>query len=131
MKKIIILSISILLVSTVFARRVKADNPIPSFNVPVTNTASFQEQVTGPSNYVPTDEKRDMNVENGAGGNRPVQGNGAITVYVYRVDHSVILGPFIVSPGQTIRVTIDGYRWGVYAQTENPTIMSVWTNSEN
>ena len=129
MKKIIILTISILMVSTVFARRVKADNPIPSFNVPVTNTASFQELNAGLSNYAPTDEKRDMNVENGAGGNRPVPGNGSITVYVYRVDHSVILGPYIVSPGQTISVTIDEHKWGVYALAESPAIMSVWTNS--
>jgi hypothetical protein len=131
MKKIIILTISILMVSTVFARRVKADNPIPSFNVPVTNTATFQEQNTGVGNYVPTDEKRDMNIENGGGGNRPVPGNGTITVFVYRIDHSVILGPFIVSRGQTISVTIDDHKWGVYAVAESPAIMSVWTNSPN
>jgi hypothetical protein len=130
MKKIIILTISILMVTAVFARRVKADNPIPSYNVPVTNTASFQESVTGPSNYVPTDEKRDMNVSNDAGGgNRPINGASNIVVYVYRLDRSVVRGPFTVAPGQTITVLIDGNRWGVYAEAGSPTFMSVWAST--
>jgi hypothetical protein len=127
MKKIILLTVSILIVSAVFAR---AGNPIPSFNVPVSNKAYFQEDPTLPSNYVPTDEKRDMNVSNDTpGGHGPVgNGLGAIQVVIYRLDQSIVLGPFTISAGQTLTIPIDGERWGVAAQTSDPTYMSVWSS---
>lgn len=127
MKKIILLSISIMMMTAVLA---KGQNPIPSYNVPISKTASFSEnQSIGSGGY--KDEKRDVDVSNGASGNnRPIQGSPVLTVYIYRLDHSVVQGPFTIPYGTTITVTIDDQRWGVYAEASAPTFMSVWTNDE-
>ena len=128
MKKIFLLTISILMVTAVFAKAQGA-NPIPSYNVPVENKAYFQENKLIPSNYDPSKERRDMNVSNGGpGGNKNVPESSAVTVYIYRVDQSIVLGPFIVPAGETLTIQIDVYQWGVYTQTNNPTNVSVWTN---
>jgi hypothetical protein len=127
MKKIILLSISIMMMSAVLA---KGQNPIPSYNVPVSKTASFAEDTSTPGGNIQKDEKRDVNVTNGASGNRPIQGAPVLVVYIYRLDHSIVLGPFAVPYGETITVTIDDFRWGVYAETTAPTYMSVWTNDQ-
>ena len=129
MKKIFLLTISILMVTAVFAKA-KGANPIPSYNVPVENKAYFQEDNSILGNYDPSKEKRDINVSNdGPGGNRnvPVE-SSAVTVYIYRLDQSIVLGPFIVPAGETLTIPIDVYQWGVSTQTNNPTTVSVWTN---
>jgi hypothetical protein len=128
MKKILFLAISILMVTAVFAK-VKAGNPIPSYNVPVTGLAYFQENNLSTSINAPSDEKRDMNVSNdGSAGNGNGPEGSFISVYIYRLDQSVILGPFVIPNGKTLTVTIDEYRWGIYTQTNNQTYISVWTN---
>ena len=128
MKKIFLLTISILMVTAVFAQ-VKAANPITSYNVPVANKAYFQENNSILGNYNPNKEKRDMNVSNdGSGGNKNVPESSAVTVYIYRLDQSVKLGPFIIPAGETLTIPIDVNQWGVYTQTNNPTNVSVWTN---
>ena len=126
MKKILLLTISILTLTVVIA---KAGNPIPSFNVPVNNQAVFTEDPSGDNNP-PLYEKRDMNVQNGtAGSHRPIgHGNGTISVYVYRVDHSITLGPFTIPYGESIDVKIDGGRWGVSTITGFRDVVSVWTS---
>jgi hypothetical protein len=127
MKKIVLLAISILMVSAVFART-RTENPIPSFNVLLKSATYFQESLRPSINYT-SDEKRDMNVSNdGSGANGSGLESAAILVYVYRLDGSKTLGPFIVNPGQTKTVQIDGNQWGVYASSNRPTYMSVWTN---
>ena len=126
MKKIFIFTISILMVTAVFAK-VKAANPIPSYNVTVIDKAFFQENTSTPSNYDPNKERRDMNVSNdGAGTNRPE--SSTLSVYIYRLDQSIVLGPFIVPAGEILTVPIDGYHWGVFIQTNSTTYVSVWTN---
>ena len=130
MKKILLLTISILMVTAVFAR-VKAGNPIPSYNVPVMNKAYFQEDNASIMNNIPTDEKRDMNISNDTPGNKPGgYGFGTLQVIIYRLDQSIVLGPFFIPLGQTLTVPIDGDRWGVAAQAQDPTLMSVWTSTE-
>lgn len=127
MKKIFLLTISILMVTAVFAK-VKAANPIPSYNVTVTNNAYFQESASAAGKDDPNKERRDINVSNdGAGTNRP-ESSSALTVYIYRLDQSIVLGPFIVPAGEILTVPIDGYQWGVFTQTDNPTNISVWMN---
>jgi hypothetical protein len=130
MKKILLLTISILMVTAVFARKGRAENPIPSYKVPVFNKSYFQEDSSKPSTYSPSDEKRDMNVSNegSAGGNRP--GSTSVIVYVYRLDGAIVLGPFEIPAGETRAIQIDGYRWGVIAQSNYPTLMSVWTSDQ-
>jgi len=44
MKKILFLVISIMIITVVWA---KAENPIPSYNVPLKNQATFQEDNSG------------------------------------------------------------------------------------
>ena len=124
MKKILLLTISILMVTVVIA---KAGNPIPSYNVPVTDKAIFTEDPSNGTNP-PIYEKRDMNVQNGtAGSHMPIgPGVATINVYVYRLDRSIILGPFAIPYGQNIDVPIDGASWGVSAITDIPTTISVW-----
>ncbi|HZX62468.1 MAG TPA: hypothetical protein VFE66_04575 [Bacteroidales bacterium] len=132
MKKILLLTISILMVTALFAK-VKASNPIPSYNVLVTNESTFQETISVLSSYAPSDEKRQMNVTNegsAGNGNGPVGGGSSIAVYIYRLDQSVKLGPFVIPAGETLTVPIDGYNWGVFTQTNNPTYISVWTNDK-
>ena len=102
----------------------KAQNAIPSYNVFVAHKASFQEPVL-PGGATYTDEKRDVNITNSGGGTNAPQGS-TLTVYVYRLDQSIILGPYQVAEGQTISVGIDQEHWGVAAQTNLPVYMSVW-----
>lgn len=130
MKKIFFLIISILIVTVVC---VKAGNPIPSFNVPLTHQAYFQEDNSGigANGEGLCKEKRDMNVSNEAGGGRTSPfgpGSATITVYIYRLDQSVILGPYEIREGKRISVPIDNNLWGVSTATDNPTYVSVWTD---
>ena len=126
MKKIIFLTISILMVS---AAIVKAGNPIPSYNVPLSTKAFFQEATSTINNFAPTDERRDMNVTNGTPGKSLEGGQGMIQVVIYRLDQSIVLGPFTIPAGQTLSIPIDGESWGVAAQTLQPTNISVWTDN--
>jgi hypothetical protein len=126
MKKIFLLTISILMVTAVFAK-VKAANPIPSYNVTVTDRAYFQENTSTAGKDDPNKERRDINVSNdGSGTNRPE--SCTLSVYIYRLDQSIVLGPFIVPVGEILTVPIDGYQWGVFTQTNTPTNVSVWMN---
>jgi hypothetical protein len=130
MKKIFLLTVSILMVTLAFA---KAGNPIPSYNVPVSNKDYFMEGTSTLNGYAPCDEKRDMNVSNDTPGSNPIlaggfsTSKGNIAVFVYRLDMSITLGPFIIAPGQTLKVRIDGYPWGVSTETNAPGFVSVWT----
>jgi hypothetical protein len=53
-----------------------------------------------------------------------------MVVYIYRLDNSIILGPFAISETQAITVPIDENSWGVYAEATSLTLISVWTDSE-
>ena len=125
MKKIILFSIAIVMMSAIIA---KGQIAIPSYNVPISKSASFAE-MTAASLNDQTKEKRDMNVSNGPSGNRPIQTSPTVIVYVYRLDHSQIQGPFAIPYGQTISVPIDDQSWGVSAETDAPTYLSVWINN--
>ena len=125
MKKIILFSIAIVMMSAIIA---KGQFAIPSYNVPISNSASFSE-MTASALDNQTKEKRDVNVSNGPSGNRPIQASPTVVVYVYRLDHSQIQGPFAIPYGQTITVPIDDQSWGVSAETDALTYLSVWTNN--
>jgi hypothetical protein len=128
MKKILFLTISILIVTVVFA---KAGNPIPSYNILVTGKAYFQEDNSSLNSNGPIDAKRQVTVSNDGSPatNGPIIiGGSSMVVYIYRLDNSIVLGPFVISETQTITVPIDGSSWGVYAETNSPTLISVWMN---
>jgi hypothetical protein len=124
MKKIILLVISMVMVTAVFADK---NSYIPSFSVPVNNPSYFVDNGTGSGSTITPYEKRDINVTNdgAGGGNRPIS---ILTVYIYQVNGPVVLGPFQIPTGGTQTVTIDGSPWGVYVETGFPTKVSVWTN---
>ena len=126
MKKILFFTILILIVSVVV---VKAGNPIPSYNIPVTDKAYFQEDNSSLNINGPYNGKRQINVSNDGSPatNGPI-GGSPITVYIYRLDNSIFLGPFVISEKQTLTIAIDENLWGVYAEPNSPTIISVWTN---
>jgi hypothetical protein len=127
MKKILFLTISILIVTVVFA---KAGNPIPSYNILVTDKAYFQEDNSSLNSNGPIDGKRQVHVSNegSPATNGPIIDGSSIVVYIYRLDNSIVLGPFVISETQTITVPIDGSSWGVYAEPNSPTLISVWMN---
>jgi hypothetical protein len=127
MKKILFLTISILFVTVVFA---KAGNPIPSYNILVTGKAYFQEDNSNLNTNGAIYRKRHINVSNDGtpATNGPIIGGSSIVVYIYRLDNSIVLGPFEISEGQPITVPIDNNSWGVSAEATSPTLISVWTN---
>jgi len=127
LKKSVLFVISILMVSAVFAG---SGNPIPSFNFHLRNSATFSENNSATLGQ--NVEKRDMNVSNNTpGGHRPGGfGSNNIIVIIYRLDYSIVHGPFIVPAGETLTVPIDGHKWGVFVYSTHPTVISVWTNKD-
>ena len=127
MKKILLLTVSILMVSVTFGQF-----PIPSFNVPVTGKALFVS--TGTININGTSqsliaEKRDVNVTNEGGGNGPI--GGYLMFFVTCATQPIVLGPYTVAAGQTISVPIDDGQWGVAIGTSQTTPVSVWIDYGN
>ena len=117
------------MVTVAFAR---TGNPIPSYRVPVSDKAYFAE--TNPISLTNdlNKEKRDMNVSNdgsAGNGNAPASA-GDIIVRIFSLKGNVVLGPFVLCPGQTLNVPIDGSGWGVSAVANSPTYMSVWTSDD-
>jgi hypothetical protein len=131
MKKILLVAVLMLMVSVVFAQ---STNPIPSYNVYVTGQSLFVDNgasLSTTNNQILSAEKRDMNVENSGGGsNKPGDGS-IIVVVIYRLDRSIVLGPYFVPSGQNINVPIDNSPWGVAVVANSGDFVSVWTNSGN
>lgn len=96
--------------------------PIPSANVKVNGNAIFQENYT---NLHPkqTRERREVHVRiTSASGSHQCQA----MVWVYSLDHTTLLGPFIVNCGETLTVEIDEREWGVLVESEEDVIVDVW-----
>ena len=131
MKKILLVAVLMLMVSVVFAQ---GAYPIPAYNVYVTGQFLFTDNgaILSTTNNQPLSaEKRDMNVENSGGGtNKPSDGSG-IVVVIYRLDRSIVLGPYFVPSGQNINVPIDSSPWGVTVSAKTGDFVSVWTDSGN
>lgn len=118
------------MVTVVFGQ---STNPIPSYNVLITGKAIFVDQSSAEvvnNNQILSAEKRDMNVDNNGGGsNSPDPNQGpSIVVYIFTLDHSIVLGPYIVPSGQNISVPIDDSAWGVAIGTDSQVNVSVWTD---
>jgi hypothetical protein len=131
MKKILLLTVSILMVTVVFGR---TTNPIPSYNVFVTGQALFVDNGSGAGTVGDqklSAEKRDMNVENGAGGTNSPSDLSSIIVIIYRLDRSIVLGPYLVPAGQNLSVPIDDSPWAVSVVAGSGDYVSVWTDNGN
>lgn len=103
---------------------VSAQNPIPSYNVPVYHVANFQEQQNKDNLQLISRGKREV----------VVQGHGTpsslATVYVYSLDYLDLLGPFTIHGGETLRVEIDSREWGVFVESQDHLTMDVWIEEE-
>jgi hypothetical protein len=127
MKKLFFISV---LVCFAGINQLFSANPIPSYNVLVLGKASFQES-TKPiiGNTVP-DEKRQMNVQSSTAS--PTKGFAGfiLRARAYRLDGSMVLGPFYFQVGQTLQISIDDRAWGVEISSDQPSRESVWIVGE-
>ena len=117
MKKIICLTLFLFGIGVM---PVSAQNPIPSYNVPVYHAANFQEQ------------NKSSNANHSTLGKRViiVNAQGApttkTTIYVYSLDLRDILGPFKLEGEDILYVDIDMREWGVYVESEGDLVVDVW-----
>jgi hypothetical protein len=125
MKKILLFTLSILMATIVFGQ---SNDPIPSYNVFVQGNVSFIESAVNITNNVNfSADKRDMNVSNDGTGTIPFKGSGgSIIVVIYRLDHSISLGPYVIPPQQNLSVPIDNNPWGVTVVAVSVAYVSVW-----
>ena len=105
----------------------KAQFPIPSYNIPVTHAVNFEESTNKPIVKEATKGKRKIKVivrseESG--------GSCEATVWIYSLDQMDILGPFTVSCEELLSVEIDERDWGVLVQSDNHVYADVWIEEE-
>jgi hypothetical protein len=127
MKKLFLISVLVCLAGL---NQLFAANPIPSYNVLISNgKTSFQESVKQGAGGA-AKEKRQMNIETTVS-TSPTSGFGrAVAVaYVYQIVGHTTLGPFYIPVGQSIAVGIDETAWGVNIATPDAAFVSVWTTN--
>ena len=107
-----------------------AANPIPSYNVLVTGRASFLESTIPFLGNVPSDARRQMNVQTSTASPSARVSSSIVVVKIYRLDGLITKGPYYLICGQSLSVGIDDYKWGVEVKTEVPARVSVWASSE-
>ena len=97
--------------------------PIPSYGISVTGFGNFlPQQVKSPVDNL--DKKREVHIHlRSASAEQP---ECSATVWVYRVDYSIILGPYAMLCGETLDVEIDEEDWGVLVQTTYSVVVDVW-----
>lgn len=101
---------------------IRAQNPIPSFGLPVEGYALFRE----PSREPQVGEgKRKICI-------KPVctnSGDGSETetiVWISTTDLQTSFGPFSIGCGETLQVDIDDRQWQTLVSTHVQTLVSVW-----
>lgn len=116
------LSVTILLIVGLFLinKLGIAQNPIPSFNIPVYLIANFQE---GLKDAHPKGKKK-IKVLGSCGSVNKTTCQA--TVYAYSLDLQTILGPYTLNEGQTLSIDIDEREWGVLVQSDDHMTVSVW-----
>lgn len=101
-----------------------AQNPIPSFNVPVYHVANFQEQSRKCLTEQHGRAQRTMVVDTKGS-------HSSITiVYVYSLDKQDIFGPYTMVGEETLFVDIDSREWGVLVESEDHVTVDVWIEDE-
>ena len=98
--------------------------PIPSSQVPVNGNAIFSQDIQGTA-ITPTEGKKEIKVQVNSVAGLP---NCQATVWIYTLDRTTILGPYIVNCGETLTVEIDDREWGVLVESENDILVDVWTS---
>jgi hypothetical protein len=126
MKKIILISVMLMFVSLNY---LVASKPIPAYNVKINSTTNFIERGGGNSGFTFTEGRRQVNVESSTTHTGPI--SGYTFVYVYKLDFSVVLGPFKLYPDNVLSVDIDEDKWGVLVQTDQDLSITIWISYDN
>jgi len=121
MKKILLLTAVFFFAQIAY---VLAYMPIPAYKVPVGHHQNFVEKPGGKKGDHDPKAKRDMHVQSSVTSGKPT----LAIIWVYSLDGQDILGPFYLLSGQSIDVPIDARDWGVYVQSDDHVIISVWVS---
>jgi len=121
MKKVVYL---ILFLIGIGMTRVSAQNPIPSYNVPVYQYANFQEQNRSGFEVAKDRGKRAVHIV--ASGTT----SSMVTIYVYSLDYQTVYGPYTLFGGSSLTVDIDTREWGVLAESEDHITLDVWIEED-
>ena len=106
---------------------IHAQYPIPSYNIPVFPRANFTEESITPAMFKKMAPMEKVRFGIQATQSQPDSIPNITTVYVYRLDKSIILGPFYITGSNTLYVDIDSQQWGVLVSSLYPEDVSVWT----
>lgn len=121
MKRFTLLLTSLLIASLSYA----VISPIPTYNEQVIGPSGFAEIASKIGNN--TDERRDLNVESPP--NPTENPISPAVVYAYKLDGTRTFGPFLLYPGGSLRIRIDGKPWGVSINSPSPMMVSVYITS--
>ena len=106
------------------SHRAEAQNPIPSWNVPVFFRANFLQTGNGipyPAKVSRSKQTLHVAVHRTAA---PLPNCG--TVWFYCLETLDVLGPFPLCEGESLSVEIDEYQWGVHVESESHLVVDVW-----
>jgi hypothetical protein len=102
-----------------------AQYPIPSYNVPVFPKATFKQSVITPALQKEAPMAKRIIVIH-VDQMMPDSGTNVVTVYVYSLDGTTILGPYYMTGSGTLYVEIDDRDWGVLVESQEKVNVSVW-----
>jgi hypothetical protein len=107
------------------ALSMNAQYPIPSYNVPLCPRATFTEKGIVPQSKKNAPAGKKILIIH-IGHMTPDTIRNMITVYVYSLDGTTILGPFYVTSDTTLTIPIDEREWGVLVNDQCEVEVSVW-----
>lgn len=130
MKKALFIVSFLFFIFSYSAKAQTSTNPIPSYDVPVTGEAAFTEpNIKADPTPAPVYEKRDLNVESTSPSTLSPFSMEPATVWFVRLDGHRMKGPYQLYPGNILTVKIDMKPWGVYVQSPETGIFSVYGGS--
>ena len=99
---------------------------IPSYNIEVSQKATFQEQRNMVLINPLSIGKREVNIQ----GQTPTfpSGSPCAEVWVYSLDRHDISGPYNLLNDEILQVLIDDREWGVYIEVSAELSTDVWIN---
>lgn len=104
-----------------------AQYPIPSYNITVNQSATFQEKGSSGSQFSSPDARRYLHIRAYCNTTNIV--NCQATVWIYSLDGQTVYGPYTIYGGETLTIEIDDREWGVYVSSNDPISVDVWTDA--
>jgi len=102
-----------------------AQYPIPSYSVPIFPKGTFNQfGITPGSGEDGPMDKRAVGVQ--VLQTMPDSETNIVTIYVYNLQDSTVLGPYYVTGDSTLYVPIGDGDWGVLVESEEKVVVSVW-----